>query len=379
MPSPIQTSLIGFLALAWPGIGRAETAAAPVVLDVTRVLIFSNVEVDAMGGAGSVFAAGCPGMVLNPAASANRRTESVAPIFGSFALAYNSASGKRDLGNVGGPLDEQVRMLNVGLSGGYLRGAGGILAVGESIRFQDTWVALVEGHASAAFAFLDGQVVAGAGPRLLGMRVSANGERHDYLGSGVEAGAMLANWPHDWNFALTLRSGVVAGPLHGAGGGIDAARLPPGLVAGIGWSNLDNLPHDGGTPVRMAADMVLDAPVLAAVSLEEDLRGNSVPRGAWVTVSPRLGGEVDVWRDRFRLRGGTYLEPSRTALEGPRPHATGGFELRLFHVKALTEKIKLNLSWQMAVDWAPRYFRGAWFGIDVWQQGRVGGTYATRQ
>jgi hypothetical protein len=94
-------------------------------------------------------------------------------------------------------------------------------------------------------------------------------------------------------------------------------------------------------------------------------------------VSPRLGAEVAVWRNRFRLRAGTYLEPSRTASAGPRPHVTGGGELRLFRVQALHGRVKLDLAWQVGADYAPRYFRGAWLGINIWQQGAVGGTYRT--
>ncbi|MDP2310208.1 MAG: hypothetical protein Q8P18_29600 [Pseudomonadota bacterium] len=339
-------------------------------------MILANAEFVAMGGAGAAFAVGGAGMMLSPAAPANRRMESVAPIVWSLVLLQSQIGEKQDMSNLGAALDEDVRMFNIGLSGGYHNGAGGILGAGADYQVGDARVAVVEGHASAAVALLGGDLVLGAGPRLLGMRVTADGVHHDYFGAGVELGAVFANWRQAWNFALTLRSGVAAGPVDGAYDGIDAARLPPEIIAGIGWSNLANLPEEtGGIPVRLVADVAVDAPVPGAVALQTVFQGELIPRGGWYTVSPRLGAEVDVWRNRFRLRAGTYLEPSRTDLAGPRPHATGGFELRLFHVAAFKERVKLDLAWQIGVDYAPGYFHGAWVGINVWQQGQVGGQY----
>jgi hypothetical protein len=369
---------------AWLGIARAADLSAtgppgPVVLDVTRVLVFSNAELVAMGGAGVAFASGGAGMVLSPAAPANRRMEAIAPIVTSLVFVQTRIGSGRDTANLGAPPEGEGRMFNIGVSGGYHDGAGGVLAEGAWYAVDDAWVGVSEGHVSGAMALLDGHLTLGAGPRLLGMRVTSGGDHNDFLGAGVEAGAVVANWKEAWNFGLTLRSGVTAGPMSGAYAGIDAAQLPPELVAGVGWSNLAHLPEGkGGIPVRLVADVVVDAPVPRAVALEEVLQGELIPRGGWYTVSSHVGAEVDVWRNRFRLRAGSYLEPSRTALTGPRPHGTGGFELRLFRLHALSGRIKLDLAWQMAVDCAPRYFRGAWMGINIWQQGQVGGAYAAR-
>lgn len=373
-------SVLSLVLAAWAGAARAAepldpASPQPVVLDVTRGLVFSNAELVSMGGAGAAFAYGGIGMLLSPAAPANRRMEAVAPMVGSLVLLQSRITNEREM-SVGEPVVDVVRVFNLGLSYGYRAGAGGILAAGAYYKVSDTQVAVAEGHVSAAVALLDGRLSLGAGPRLLGMRVTSGGDHHDYLGSGVEAGAVLTNWQEAWSFALTVRSGVSAGPMAGGYAGIDAAHLPPELIAGVGWSNVSYLPEDSGVPVRFAADVVVDAPVQGAVALENVLQGQLVTRGGWYTVSPRVGAEVDVWRNRLRLRAGSYLEPSRTALAGPRPHATGGFELRLFRIKALKERIKLDLAWQIGVDYAPGYFHGAWLGINVWQQGQMGGQSA---
>lgn len=286
-------------------------------------------------------------------------------------------SGPRDgidVGNLGAPLDEEVRVFDLALSGGCRDVGVGLMSVGAYYRVEHTWLLVSEAHANAAVSLLGGHLALGAGPRVLGMRVDSAGEHRDYLGAGVEAGALVANWQDAWNFALTARSGVVAGPNGEGWDGVAAVRLPPQLVAGVGWSNRSLLADEApGLPVRLAADVVIDAPVAGAVAAESVLTGQAIPRGAWWTASPRAGVEVDVWRDRLRLRGGGYLEPSRTALAGPRPHVTGGFELRLFRLHALQRRVNLDLAWQVGVDYAPRYFHGAWLGINLWQHGQVGG------
>jgi hypothetical protein len=359
----------GGLALAAAPAGAQED---PEAVELSREIVYSNPEVLAMGGAGLAFASGGGGLVLSPAAPANRRTESVAPVTGTIILRHTLFSERSDPGNLGEAFAGEVRWFDVGGGLGYRDGAGAVLAAGSYYKLGDTWVGAIEGHAAAAVALAGGRLHVGAGPRLLAMRVAVDGGHDDWFGAGVEAGAQVVRWHEAWNLGLTVRSGVTAGPLGADGGG--SARLPPGVLVGLGWSNLAALSESGGgLPVRLAADLAVDAPLAGTSSLEQALEGELVPRGDWFTLSPRAGAEVDVWPDRLRLRAGTYLEPSRTPLAGPRPHATGGFELRLFHLAVLHERIRLNLAWQVAADWAPRYFRGAWLGINVWNDGLVGG------
>ncbi|MES2640746.1 MAG: hypothetical protein V4850_14720 [Myxococcota bacterium] len=364
------------LALLVPGVAQAADAADPVLLDVTRALALSNAELVSMGGAGVAYAAGGAGLFLSPAAPANRRMEATAPVITSLLLLQTSIAPARDVGNLGEPLGEDGRLFSLALSGGYQNVAGGLLTAGAWYATDDLWVGTAEGHASAAVSLFEGQLTLGIGPRFLGMRVTANGEPRDYLGIGVETGAVLANWRDSWNVGVTLRSGVSAGPTDGAAGGIAAARIAPELIVGLGWSNRSYLrDYQGGIPVRFVADVQVNAPVANSVSLEKVLQGEEVTRGGWYTAAPRIGAEVDVWPSRLRLRAGAYLEPSRTSLTGPRPHATGGFEVRLFRLKAFNQRIKLDLAWQVGVDYAPRYFRGAFLGINIWQEGQVGGQY----
>ena len=349
-------------------------ASEPVSVDVTRTIPLTNAEVVAMGGAGAAFATGGFGLLMSPAAPANRRVEWVAPVAVSPALLSSRVPEGQDVGDLGAPSGMDLRLFDIGAAATY-RGLGfGVLGAGAVYATDGGLVAVVEGHAPVAVSVGDRGLTVGVGPRLLGVRMVSEGLRSDYGGVGLEAGAILANWRQDWSFALALRSGVAARPVGTEAAGIERVRLPAGLLAGIGWSNVSSLPTgSGGVPVRLVADVGVDGPVAGAWGLEGVWTGDPVARGGWITASPRVGAEVDVVRDQIRLRGGSYWEPSRTLLAGPRPHVTGGVGLSLFRIAAPREGIVLDLAWQAGVDVAPRYYRGAWLGFKVWQRGLGGG------
>lgn len=237
MPNPSPTEgRCGRLARGWLPVLLAAAGYAPaavaddLVLDATRTLVFSNAEDIALGGAGAAFSTGAPGTARSPASAANRREESTAPVTFGLLLLQARVSGPEDgmdVGNLGDPLEEQVRVFDLALCGGYRSAAVGLMATGAYYRVDDAWLAISEGHASAAASLLDGRLALGAGPRLLGARVVQAGERRDYLGAGVEAGVVMSNVGDAWNFAVTGRSGVVARTPGGSVGGVAEVRLPP--------------------------------------------------------------------------------------------------------------------------------------------------------
>lgn len=147
-----------------------------------------------------------------------------------------------------------------------------------------------------------------------------------------------------------------------------AAALPSSLSLGTSWRfgagaeryNLrpvierrerGELPAKGEVPGDRPAGWILltlqadvTAPVSDAVTLhpcrdaECELTGAQRIGGS-LTVLPRIGAEVEPFERRLRVRLGTYLEPSLFPGVGPRPHVTGGFELRLFSDLALSASI----------------------------------------
>lgn len=71
-----------------------------------------------------------------------------------------------------------------------------------------------------------------------------------------------------------------------------------------------------------------------------------------MTVTPRLGVDVEVLPGWFRLRAGTYYEASRFPNVASRAHGTAGLELRVFEFD-LWGRHRLSIS--AAGDWAERY------------------------
>ncbi len=352
----------------------ARAADDGTVVDLTRVFVYANAETIAMGGAGSAFAFGGNGMIGNPAAPANRRIETTSAIFTSGTLTVTSPGETKDVWNLGEPLDQTTHLYNVTGTIGYRRAAVGAYLGGTWYQQPDSFFGSAEGHTDVAYAFGDGRVIAGAGARMLGIRTVENGEHVDHFGAGAEMGAIVPNvWEH-WNFALALRSGVHAETQSDQDVPFDGARVPPEAQVGVGWSTGSRVSH----PVRVAADVVVDGALKDTVSLEKVLAGEIVPRGENPTISPRAGAEVEVWHDRLRLRGGTYLEPARTESSKSRGHATGGFEVHLIELRFLQDRVKFDLAWQMGADWAPRYLHTAFIGLNIWGSGAVGGAYAPK-
>jgi hypothetical protein len=342
-------------------------------VDLTREFVFANAETISMGGAGSAFAFGGNGMVLSPAAPANRRKEVTSRVFTSGTFNVTSTWDNRDLWNLGEPSAESGYIYHLTGTLGIRRTAVGVLAGGTWYQLPNSFFGNIDAHANVARTFLDGRFVVGVGARFLGVRSVSETEEHaDHLGAGVEMGAIVPNvWEH-WNFALTLRSGVSANTSSDLYVPFDRAAVAPQGSIGVGWSSS----ADARPDVRLAGDLVVDGPVENGVSLEKLLDDEVVPRGEHTTVSPRAGAEVEVWPDRLRLRGGGYLEPSRTDLSNARMHVTVGYELHLFELKALDGRAKFDLAWQMGADVAPRYWRFALIGLNIWGTGAVGGMYA---
>lgn len=341
--------------------------AAPSALtrfDLTRAALYANAESLALGGAGAAYATGSLGLQLNPAAAARRRAAAEAPLHVSLtALRGRIGSGALPDAPLAGAPDWFD--LGVGVAGGSW--GVGVLVSAVTLRGEAETVVGAEAHGAVGVQLADGAVALGAGPRVLAVRrADASGVR-DYLGVGSELGAVVALPGQPWSLAVAARSGLRAPVSAGVQG--DEMVLPPGLRVGVGWANT-GAPAD--LPVRVVADLLLDGSTADALGLQAAIDGESEARGAWMTLTPRVGVEVDVWPETFRGRLGSWLEPSRSARGPPTPHLTGGVELRLFRVEAPEVDLAWDLAWQVGMDWAPGSFRGAWLGLTVWHDGAVG-------
>jgi len=115
----------------------------------------------------------------------------------------------------------------------------------------------------------------------------------------------------------------------------------------------------------IAGEVVVSGPTNDGVGLEGFLRGVRDASGRDVTVSVRLGVELEPWANRLKVRCGGYYEPSRFESGNGRMHATAGFDLHVFDwsVFGLLDETAWRLS--MVADVAHRYFDWG-IGIGVW-------------
>jgi hypothetical protein len=343
----------------------------PTVADATPVLVLSGGDVTAMGGAGIGFASGPAGVLYHPAAPAVRPFESASALtagvtWGSLAVGAGAPS---DIANLGTNAGWSGSMADLGLTLGFQNVGIGLVYQGLGWSDGNSVVSVTEGHLDLAVAFPRHHLVFGGGLRTLGANLGNEVGLDHFDGIGGEAGILATEVFDGWNIGGTFRSAIPAADRGGRfDAGLDGVALSWQLSGGIGWHNHHD---DDGVPVRVAFDLVVDGPVANGVSSEALLAGDDTHRGRTLTLSPRFGLEAEVWRDRLRLRGGTYLEPSRTIGVPDRLHGTAGLQVRLFRLRLFHGFIDEQVSYSASVDAAHRYWNLSYLGIGFWDSGLV--------
>jgi hypothetical protein len=116
--------------------------------------------------------------------------------------------------------------------------------------------------------------------------------------------------------------------------------------------------HQPRRYVLVSGDVIASGHSANAHGIDAFLNQTPERSGQNVSYGVRLGMESEVWPDRMKVRGGTYLEPSRFGGSYYRPHATTGFDVRLFDVW------RWSARGTATADLAPRYFNwGIAFGL----------------
>jgi hypothetical protein len=126
-------------------------------------------------------------------------------------------------------------------------------------------------------------------------------------------------------FTLALGASAWIGP--------NAARYneppPVALERHPEWGEGPGWERSRRRPVLVSAQLDVIGPVSNAVSVESALlTGDAVRSGEDTSFAVRGGAEWECWPDHLRVRGGTYLEPSRTGASS-RLHGTFGLEVRV--------------------------------------------------
>jgi len=223
-------------------------------------------------------------------------------------------------------------------------------------------------HASLAYGFYEGQLVLGAGPRLIGMRLgggSSGSSIFNAAGIGYEAGVIVKPHHEQYRIAAAVKAPVTATIAGENGGPATQLHVPWELALGFAYqfgqrplnprlfTVSDYLRQRGGgagEPTRAETDAaerhlleryqsrprfyVLLTTELALVQASNAHVGLNFDDHETTSnrplVSPRVGLESEVIPNHLRLRGGSYYESARVAETNGRFHGTGGLDLRLF-------------------------------------------------
>jgi hypothetical protein len=261
-------------------------------------------------------------------------------------------------------------------------------------------------HVALAYGFMDGQLLFGGGPRIVGMSFDRHNSESGALssaGTGYEAGVVIKPKIAQYRIGAAVKSAIDAK--------VPGSRSSPSGSMHVPWEVSLGFAYQFGVrplnPPFMTAERVADLraaprkPTDAEVDLAEDelfaryqrlqrryllisaelsiseADGNNLGLGQYWSnseaaagdkplFSPRLGLETEVVRHVLRLRGGSYYEPARYEGARSRVHGTAGLDVRLFkwNVFGLIGRFDY---WQLslAADAARAYLNTS-FSIGFW-------------
>ena len=451
-----SVTLLALLCAPAPVAGQLGPDGGPITtsnytVDLSRGVVISTSRVIGLSGAATSLAQGVEGGLQNPAAVAYRGPQW--PDWYDYWLAFGvtypfKAGDFYNSGRVVGDSAElgedsliflipgvywQMWNLGIGLTIDAqfveLKGVRNPVTMQEdTLRFR-----FVTFHIQAGYGFLDGQLIIGAGLRILRQRtlVSAQplsgGDVYQTLGLGAEVGVMFRPHHERWSLGASLFPDISTGlrsrgdvtptpdgdivvgdfylpratevPMTGSVGfsyqfgprptnppWISARMLAEGELARFDQrkqaaeeaekEELAEVQARGGPDVELCvqavrqkyarryaaikesrkatrklawdmlrkryrwdwprryylltADLWFNGRVDNGVGVESFVFQTVQRSGQKMTVSPRLGFETEVWPTRMKLRGGTYLEPTRFAESTPRVHGTLGVDVSLF-------------------------------------------------
>ncbi len=376
-------------------------------IDVYQGPVLAPVRVSGLAGAYAPIAEGVEGITVNTAAPAVRSLYSSKHVDYDVSVAFTFPSSLRDSdfdnnGAVGFANDNFVFTQLGGLIQWGPWGLGGAAslqtyALGQDANGQLLNLGMTRFQLQLARGFFDGELVVGVGLRAVSLEINtaedANNKLASMLGANVEAGALWTPMDLPLRAALTLRAPVHGGLTPGGPATADDAgnvkvaglylpasvRLPWEIEAGIAWqfgARPLQLPWGPDRAERFKAlprskllltgSVLLSGPVSNAIGFDSFLSQRLERSGRHLSVSPRIGAELEPLENRLQLRAGSYLEPSRFDTVGPRLHGTASAELRLFQWSVFG-LMSPDTSWRISgfADVSRLYF-GWGFGVGTW-------------
>lgn len=260
-------------------------------------------------------------------------------------------------------------------------------------------------HASLAHGFLDGQLLLGVGPRLVGMSFDRHGSGSGPLstaGVGYELGAVYKPQVGQYRLAAAFKSPIDA-RLSDDTTGFERFHVPWQLALGAAYQfgarplnppfvtakKFARRSRSSGEPskaeIERAREQLFERYqrlqhryllVSAELSIIEGDADHLGIERLWTEpddasasrpiLSPRIGLESELIKQRLRLRVGSYYEAERIDLAPARVHGTGGFDLGLFdwNVFGLVDRFD---RWQLSVAAdAARAYLSTSFSVGFW-------------
>jgi hypothetical protein len=334
-----------------------------------------------MGGVATALGDGAAGLLGNPGASALR------PLAGQFerrrwdwdaALSAFVPTLGSDFDNNGRSSrdDFGARVGTFSLLGYYEAWALGLGISGvdyelDPVTSDAPAMTMTAGQARAILArtFLDGALGVGVGLRFGAFTLKeGNAKLFEVSGGSFESGVLVSPAGRSWRLGARAASGVNGGEVRTScdpndcrGRILPSRAVAPWEVAVGGavrvgqgaWNGYHGGRFRDERSALVAADLVVVGSTATGAGVESFAAGDLQASGRSVTVSPRVGLEVEWFPGRLRLRTGGYYEPARFAGIPGRTHVTFGGELRLFAFHLWQVERRLALS--AAADLASEY------------------------
>lgn len=361
--------------LGGPGTIRAATLGEPLTsndyqIDVTRTVTTGSTRKIALGGAFTGIAEGNAALADNPAAVAYRARAFMRPleldmVLSTLAVEDNDSDNSGTQSLVYG----NSSLVDLGLMAQYRNwGLGFVsqMAVFQSENLpQNQEAQFMSGALAAGYTTDDRSIAFGFSLNPVGARVHPQ-NHHDprsFQLRGMGYGAGIVVHPHRgaWRWGAAYSSGVSTDEQNVVSG-TDPVKVgnlivPEGVLETdvlslgvahewnhfLGWQGHPGL---ASGDIRFFGQSPSNAQGSAAFITQ-----SSRPIGQKTITTIHGGVEVELLPNRFRLRAGTYHEPSRYEGGSARQHVTGGFEVRLFSIPYVTRQ----LSFSYATDYAARY------------------------
>ncbi|TNF37538.1 MAG: hypothetical protein EP329_02805 [Deltaproteobacteria bacterium] len=369
------------LALCAPSAGAAPLPAegqpittSSYALDLFRGPLLTGTRATGLAGAVVALADETGDAAMNPAAPALRAPWSVRPFDWDLGLSASFASAFADVdfdndGEIGFVARDFV-FVDLGLR--LQMGRWGLALVYDlqSYALEADAASATSGlelnailhraHLVLSRTFFDGQLIVGGGFRLaaLAIETPVEDERARELfstaGLAPELGLLWAPRALPLRLGLAVRAGVTSAgtpeseidPDANGDLVIDGIILPHrvalpwevevGASVQLGprllnprWVGPKLAPLLPRQKVLLTAALLVSGAVDDAVGTEAFQRQQVQRSGESVSLTPRLGVEVEPISATLQLRAGSYLEPSRFRRGEARLHGTGGFDLKL--------------------------------------------------